>query len=167
MTPPETKKEIAIPNVHSILYWVDKKDPLGPAPINPADDYQFNSWEYGVQKWLAANPQASSTKPVEYDNLHTEQNKPVVTILSPKVNDAFGKDSRVTAVFSITAPFPIKKVAFYLNNELIEMFDTPQYVLNFVPSSVNSVITNTNIFKVIVYDNFYNQGEASVNIQIK
>ncbi len=167
LTPPETKKEIAIPNVHSILYWVDKNDPLGPAPINPANDYQFDSWEYGVQQWLLSNPQASSTKPAEYDNLHTEQNKPVITILSPKTNDAFGKDSRVTVVFSTTSPFPIKKVAFYLNNELIDMFDTPQYVLNFVPSSVNSVITGTNVFKVVVYDSFYNRGEASVNIQIK
>ena len=40
------------PNVHSILYWVDKSDPTGPAPSNPADDPQFNLWEYPIRLWL-------------------------------------------------------------------------------------------------------------------
>jgi len=40
------------PNVHSILYWVNKSNPTGPAPTNPYADPQFNSWEYGVQQWL-------------------------------------------------------------------------------------------------------------------
>jgi membrane peptidoglycan carboxypeptidase len=43
-------------NIHSILYWIDKNNPTGPAPVNPADDPQYNLWEYGIQKWLAANP---------------------------------------------------------------------------------------------------------------
>ena len=36
---------------HSILYYVDKNDPLGPAPQNPASDPQFNNWELPVQNW--------------------------------------------------------------------------------------------------------------------
>jgi membrane peptidoglycan carboxypeptidase len=39
--------------VHDILYWVDKNNPLGPAPSNPSNDPQFNNWEYGVQLWVA------------------------------------------------------------------------------------------------------------------
>jgi membrane peptidoglycan carboxypeptidase len=42
--------------VHSILYWVDKTNPLGPAPSNPsASDPQFDNWEYAVQSWLKTN----------------------------------------------------------------------------------------------------------------
>jgi membrane peptidoglycan carboxypeptidase len=37
--------------IHSILYFVNKKDPLGPVPANPANDPQFANWEYAVQKW--------------------------------------------------------------------------------------------------------------------
>jgi penicillin-binding protein 1C len=38
-------------NIHSILYFVDKNDPLGGYPSNPANDPQYVNWEHGVQKW--------------------------------------------------------------------------------------------------------------------
>ena len=46
---------------HEILYWVDKNNPLGPAPANPASDPQYTRWDYAVQHWLNTNytaPQA-------------------------------------------------------------------------------------------------------------
>jgi penicillin-binding protein 1C len=41
--------------IHSILYYVDKSDPAGPVPQNPADDPQFINWETGVMDWLGKN----------------------------------------------------------------------------------------------------------------
>jgi membrane peptidoglycan carboxypeptidase len=41
--------------VHDILYWIDKSNPRGPAPANPANDPQFSHWEYGVRVWAAKN----------------------------------------------------------------------------------------------------------------
>jgi penicillin-binding protein 1C len=41
--------------VHDILYYVDKSDPTGPDPTNPAIDPQYNNWETGVDNWAAAN----------------------------------------------------------------------------------------------------------------
>ncbi len=38
-------------NIHSILYFVNKNDPTGPSPINPASDQQYENWEYAVQAW--------------------------------------------------------------------------------------------------------------------
>jgi membrane peptidoglycan carboxypeptidase len=38
-------------NIHSILYFVDRSDPLGGYPANPSSDSQYINWEYGVQKW--------------------------------------------------------------------------------------------------------------------
>lgn len=35
--------------VHTILYYIDRKDPLGPFPANPSDDPQFNNWEWSVR----------------------------------------------------------------------------------------------------------------------
>jgi len=40
--------------VHTILYWVDKNDPRGPVPSNPADDSQFERWEYPVRVWATS-----------------------------------------------------------------------------------------------------------------
>lgn len=41
--------------IHSELYWINKDDPRGPIPTNPASDSQYPYWEYSVQKWLQAN----------------------------------------------------------------------------------------------------------------
>lgn len=41
------------PEAHSILYYVDKSDPLGPPPQNPAADPQFSNWELGVSAWIS------------------------------------------------------------------------------------------------------------------
>jgi len=38
-------------NVHSILHFVDKNNPLGPVPENPANDPQYENWEYAVRAW--------------------------------------------------------------------------------------------------------------------
>ncbi len=42
-------------NVHDILFWVDKDDPQGPQPIDPARDPQFYRWEYGARRWAEQN----------------------------------------------------------------------------------------------------------------
>ncbi len=41
--------------VHTILYYVDKNDPTGPPPADPAADPQFNNWETGVVNWAQQN----------------------------------------------------------------------------------------------------------------
>jgi len=41
--------------IHSILYYVDKNDPLGPQPTNPQDDPQFLNWELPVKLWQEQN----------------------------------------------------------------------------------------------------------------
>jgi 1A family penicillin-binding protein len=38
-------------NIHNILHYVNKRDPLGPYPTNPASDPQYRNWEYPVQQW--------------------------------------------------------------------------------------------------------------------
>lgn len=37
--------------IHSILHYVDKNDPRGPYPSNPASDPQYENWEYAVERW--------------------------------------------------------------------------------------------------------------------
>jgi membrane peptidoglycan carboxypeptidase len=48
---PVTGRTRVTANIHSILYWVDKRDPRGPRPDNPQDDAQFSRWEFSVQQW--------------------------------------------------------------------------------------------------------------------
>lgn len=51
-------------NIHNILHFVDRSNPTGPDPINPASDPQYENWEYAVQAWKKETyglPFASST----------------------------------------------------------------------------------------------------------
>jgi penicillin-binding protein 1C len=50
-------------NIHTILYFVDKDNPTGPEPTNPATDPQYENWEYGVQKWKEETYGIPSTEP--------------------------------------------------------------------------------------------------------
>jgi penicillin-binding protein 1C len=43
------------PQAHSVLFYVNKNDPLGPVPVNPGDDSQFLNWEEGVSNWMKEN----------------------------------------------------------------------------------------------------------------
>ncbi len=45
---------------HSLLYWTDKNNPQGPPPINPAQDPQFEYWEYGINAWYEDHPELFS-----------------------------------------------------------------------------------------------------------
>jgi penicillin-binding protein 1A len=38
---------------HEILYWVDRGNPTGPSPSNPAMDPQYIYWDTPVQAWLS------------------------------------------------------------------------------------------------------------------
>lgn len=49
--------------VHSLLYWTNKDNPLGPPPNNPYGDPQFAYWEYPIQAWLAAGGVIGPTAP--------------------------------------------------------------------------------------------------------
>lgn len=53
--------------IHTILYYVDKSDPTGPAPVNPAADPQFYRWETGVVNWSRQN----------IPNFATQYNQPI------------------------------------------------------------------------------------------
>jgi hypothetical protein len=48
---PALSLENTIASAHDILYFVDKDDPRGPAPVNPESDPQFTLWEYPVTIW--------------------------------------------------------------------------------------------------------------------
>ncbi len=41
--------------LHSILYYVNPADPLGPPPTDPNADPQFRNWEAAVQAWASKN----------------------------------------------------------------------------------------------------------------
>lgn len=67
-------------NIHNILHYVNKNDPQGPYPTNPATDPQYNNWEWAVQKWKMATfgalPPMSTSTPEVTPNEEAEEEDP-------------------------------------------------------------------------------------------
>ncbi len=165
-TPEQTKKEIISPNVHDILYWVNKNDPSGPIPTNPANDPQFRNWETAVQNWWATHagnyPIApAGAKPTEYDNIHVAANKPRITILSPQNGTTVNKAAPLTVSISAVGPYQITKLDVFMNNTYVGSQTNGTTSYTFIPDSTGNVKT-VNELRVIAYDTVFNSGEATI-----
>ncbi len=51
---PQVSLGSAVATAHSILHSVDKDNPRGPYPANPASDSQYPLWEWPISQWKAA-----------------------------------------------------------------------------------------------------------------
>ena len=109
---------------HCILYYVNKDDPLGDAPKNPADDPQFDLWESRVQAWAqklmgsSTMPfAATSTPPTEYDNVHKPENQPTINIISPTDKQTI-LDPVLNVQIEASAPRGINRAEYYINDNL-------------------------------------------------
>ncbi len=173
-TPLELQKEIIIPNVHSILNWVDKKDPLGPVPNNPNNDSQYEYWEYGVRnwfdKWKLSNPDfietSNTSVPTDIDTIHNPSNFPKVTIGVITPNLEIKPQSSVNIPLSTTSTFPLKKVELYINDRYISTNEQNTKDLSFRPLDVGATV-GKNMVKVLVYDIYLNKGEVTFDLIVQ
>jgi len=117
-TPASFVEEVTFAQPHDILYYINKDDPLGPAPKNPADDPQFTLWETRVQAWAASNSISSSSPPAAYDNLHVPENKPSLSITSP--SDKISVTNPVLSVaIQAAAPRGVSRAEYYIDSNLV------------------------------------------------
>ena len=168
-TPPETREEKVITNVHTILYWVDRNDILGPPPTDPTDNYQFNNWETAVQNWWAQNQNKYnlitwSQKPLAADDVHTDSRKPDVGIASPRDGASYSPEERVYLSLSSSGSFPLQKVDIFINDRYLESL-TPPFNFSFVPKDLDNLET-VNELRIVYYDTVYNRGEATTSFRI-
>ncbi len=54
-TPFELIEDKTIKQVHNILHYINKNNPLGPVPETPWDDENYTNWELVVEKWAQEN----------------------------------------------------------------------------------------------------------------
>ncbi len=137
--------------VHDILYYVNKNDPLGPLPYFPESDSQFKNWEDPVLKWLETHPIAS-----------LEQNNPSsgpiqsIVIENP-ANGSFIGVNPINLLVKIFSTEEIGNVDVYFNNVLINKNNQTTLSKNSSEYSFSSVFTPPaiklqNILKVVVLD---------------
>jgi 1A family penicillin-binding protein len=127
-TPPELIEEKMFFEPHSILYYVDKDDPTGDIPENPANDPQFNLWEERVLAWAekeaASSTTASSTfifssdaPPTEVDDVHLPENIPDLRVITPS-NNQVQLEKTLSVRIDTDSKLGVERVEYYLNDNL-------------------------------------------------
>lgn len=156
LTPPSFVEEKSFKETHCILYYVNKDDPQGPIPENPTNDPQYPRWEEAVQEWAKKNKdQAAESPPTEYDNLHTEENRPQVRLTLPLANQIISTDNFLISS-TATAPRGIKRVEYYIDDNLIGEVTSPIFIYNYAVSGVDN---GYHTLKAVAYDDIDNSGQ--------
>ncbi len=152
-TPSEYIEERVYPNPHEILYWVDKRDPLGAPPQNPYNDPQFLLWEIPAEKWIVANglPQnATMNVPQGIDDIHRPDLSPQITILSPNSTSTYARDQKMIVVADVRSNFIISHVDLTINGSYIGSARALPYEFSFIPGDFST--SSSNEIEVSAYD---------------
>jgi penicillin-binding protein 1C len=168
-TPQENIVETSITNVHNILYWINKSNPLGLKPTI-LNDYLYKNWEYGVSKWWEINKlnYKNITEldiPNFYDNIHNENSKPVFDIYGIYSNQKYLKDQLISFSIINKSQNILKKIDVFINNTYIKSLKSSPYQISFIPNNINN-IKKENTLTIIVYDVLGNKEERVLNFSI-
>jgi penicillin-binding protein 1C len=172
-TPQETRKEIVFDSVHSILQWVDKSNPLGPIPVDPAQDGQYANWEHGVRGWFdtwrESNTDFKETTnfsiPTTVDDVHIPANMPQVSIISPAEDASVDANQLLTVNLRESGRYLAQKTELYLNGKYVLTNTTNPLNISFVPADIGGLAA-TNTISVVLYDSVYDQATSSVDFSI-
>lgn len=162
-TPPELLETRQAYDTNTILWYIDKDDPTGPSPSNPADDPQFNNWESGIKTWVEKNQwNTTSTTPTEIDDF-SDTMAPSVTILDPSSNQTISGRS-FTIRSSVSSGRIISHVDAYLDNTAIgASLAAPYDIQATIPNSIDK---GFHTLYVRAYDQYGVSGQASLNINL-
>ncbi len=152
--------------IHTILFYVDKKNPRGPIPQSPQNDSQFQNWEEPILSWAQVNiPNFINeyNKPVDIWNLFSSGDiqGPRIQIRAPVSGDFIG--DRVYLRAGITSALDIVRIETYLNDERVDQragnFGTQyDYSLVFTPASLGL----QNALIVRAWDSFNTMREEKI-----
>lgn len=106
--------------IHDILYYVDKKNPLGAPPSNPRSDPQFENWENPVLAWAATGGRTIGA--TNEENLPEGDQPPsggAVDVIEPRAGARARAKIDVHAIINLDN-HNIAKVQLYFNDEPID-----------------------------------------------
>ena len=142
-TPPIFTEEKAYYSPRSILHYVNRNDPRGPEPQDPARDSQYVLWEDAIKRWVEREKDNILAKikeekikageapellnelsisfdspPTEKDNVHTPENRPTFSVENLSENQTITASLLYINLTNLTAPRGINRAEYYFNGRL-------------------------------------------------
>lgn len=167
-TPKELRETKVVKQIHTILHWIDKNNPTGPAPQNPSDDPQYNLWETAVQKWAKENNIIDETMdviPKETDNIHSPDLAPKIIITNPISGTTYSPQNRLAIQIQNFSRYPLSQVDFFINNTYLGSSKSSPFEFYFIPSETQG-IKNINQIRIVGYDSVMNKTEVETTLRL-
>lgn len=180
-TPVSAKEKRRYAQHHTILHYVNKNNPRGGAPSDPASaDPAYQTWENAVQDWVKRDLEkrkkeaeakgevfidnsTSGVAPTEFDDVHLPENTPNIRILSPSQNQIIEANSLNVQV-EANANRGISRVEVYIDDQFLGTMSSGS--LNGV-YSIGNIATGFHTLKTIAFDDVDNSKESTLEINIK
>ncbi len=163
LTPPTFIEEKIYRDLHSILHYVNKDDPNGPYPENPAADPQYTAWEEAVQRWAKEQNYTTETPPTEYDDLHVLSNQPTIKIVSPE-NNVTWNNRNISVQVQASAPRGLGRVEYFIDGKLLKtVFHYPFNLNTAIP---NSFKNGFHALKAVAYDDIDNSNSDEISFNL-
>lgn len=116
LTPQEYREQRTYQGLHSLLHYIDRNNIKGPPPTNPASDPNYQRWEDGLRAWAEANGAAVGlVPPTEYDDVHTIENIPTLTVIN-LVNNQTVRGASVPITVTAESARGVKEIGFFLDD---------------------------------------------------
>ncbi|PIR88969.1 MAG: penicillin-binding protein [Candidatus Harrisonbacteria bacterium CG10_big_fil_rev_8_21_14_0_10_40_38] len=161
------------PQVHNILFYVDRNNPLGARPQTPESDIQYSQWEEPVLTWakqFIPNFENSFNKEIPPDSVVVNRGESSshgslsLNINSPANGDFIDNSFNFDA--NIFSENPIDRIEIYFNDILVQTArdislrddHTTRYTTIINPPQP----TTQNLLRVVIYDNSQNKSEQKI-----
>ncbi len=169
-TPENYIQEKIKPGIHTILYWLDKNNPLGPRPNNPENDSQFELWETPIRKWVLENNISEvEVAPKKTENVDSPQvinTEPMrISIVSPRQQTPYLYKDKIKFEIAIVGGIAPLRVEFYANGQFIGSAISQPYSISFLPTEL-SMIQKYNNVRAVAYGPNGEKAETSTSFVI-
>lgn len=166
--PDDTQEKKSFVDNHSILFYVNKDNPLGDPPSNPKDDPQFNEWEDAVKKYIKDNKIKGDAMPTEacqaddFKDGKSKNKKPTISIESPTDGDQTTESSLIIKI-NASSPNGAKSVTIAINGtDVYSRANDLSFTFNYpIPDDQRSSTLN---IKATVTDNDGDSTSSEINI---
>jgi membrane peptidoglycan carboxypeptidase len=170
-TPPETRKETPIPNIHSTLHWVKRGNPLGPIPTELNYDSLYENWEYSIDTWATEKGyyifnEFAIDPPEEFDDIHIPENFPEISITSLNNQSEHSEDEDLEIEVEIEGEYDPETVEFFLNGTYIGESTGGDFSYTIDFNDLDISLRRNNTLRAVVIDKVYNRAEVEIEIEL-
>ncbi|MBI2985034.1 MAG: transglycosylase domain-containing protein [Candidatus Kerfeldbacteria bacterium] len=116
--PREFTRHRFVREVHTILHYLNRDDPRGPAPADPTRDSMYRRWEEPVRTWAERNRYVVTAPPLERCTLRVSNSQTSIAISSPESNETV-THAKLAVKVTVRSNTAVEAVKYYLDDELL------------------------------------------------